>query len=317
MKTTILLPVLFVCFTLAGCGPAPVEDMLVFSYFIGNGEDGLHLCISDDGLVWEPVNEGESLLAPAVGEQRLMRDPCILRGPDSIFRMVWTTGWEGRTIGYASSEDLVHWSEQRALPVMAHEPDAMNCWAPEVIYDENDGQYVIFWSTTIPGRFPETDTTGNKGRNHRIYCTTTTDFETFTPTRLFFDPGYQCIDAAIVQDDGRYIMFFKDEVYQPEKHRYLLVTTARDLDGPWAEPFGPLTGNDCEGPSAIRIGEWWYCYYDNYSENKVFDYQLMRSKDLRQWEDLSSELRLPTGAAHGTVFRAHEEVIGKLQELAG
>ena len=91
----------------------------LFSYFIGNGEDGLHLAWSRDGYRWEALNEGRSFLAPKVGESKLMRDPCLLRGPDGTFHMVWTTSWNGKTIGYASSSDLVHWSEQQAIPVMA------------------------------------------------------------------------------------------------------------------------------------------------------------------------------------------------------
>ena len=38
--------------TLAGCAgvaPAPAGDAYVFAYFIGNGEDGLHLAGSRDG----------------------------------------------------------------------------------------------------------------------------------------------------------------------------------------------------------------------------------------------------------------------------
>src|SRR5687768_8342975 len=78
----------------------------VFSYFIGNGEDGLHLAASRDGYKWQALNEGKSYLKPEVGESKLMRDPCLLRGPDGTFHMVWTTAWQGITIGYSSSKDL-------------------------------------------------------------------------------------------------------------------------------------------------------------------------------------------------------------------
>ncbi len=67
-----------------------------------------------------------------------MRDPCIIRGADGLFHMVWTVSWNERTIGYASSKDLIHWSEQQAIPVMEHEPTTLNCWAPEIFYDAGD-----------------------------------------------------------------------------------------------------------------------------------------------------------------------------------
>ena len=144
------------------------NDYYLFSYFTNNGEDGLHLCYSFDGLNWKTINNGESLMKPEVGEQKLVRDPCVIQGPNGIFHMIWTTSWAGKTIGYAHSNDLIHWSNQKAIPVMEHEPEAVNCWAPELFYDEERENYLIFWSTIIPGRFPETDNSGTKGRNHRI-----------------------------------------------------------------------------------------------------------------------------------------------------
>ena len=36
-----------------------------------------------------------------------------------------------------------------------------------------------------------------KGLNHRIYYVTTKDFNTFSETKLFFNPDFSVIDAAI------------------------------------------------------------------------------------------------------------------------
>src|SRR5262249_15688126 len=108
----------------------------LFAYFKNNGEDGLHLAYSHDGLKWNALNEDKPYLTPVGGSQRLMRDPCVIQGPDGVFHMVWTTGWRGQDIGVAHSKDLIRWSDQKPIPVMAHEPTAINCWAPEIFYDE-------------------------------------------------------------------------------------------------------------------------------------------------------------------------------------
>ncbi len=50
------------------------SNVYLFSYFTGNGEDGLHLAYSFNSLSWKPLNNGESLLKPMVGKNRLMRD---------------------------------------------------------------------------------------------------------------------------------------------------------------------------------------------------------------------------------------------------
>jgi len=135
----------------------------LFAYFIANGQDGLHLAFSEDGLKWQDLTGYRSRIVPQAGSDKLMRDPFILEGPDGLFHMVWTVSWKERGIGYAFSKDLLTWSEQKYLPVMEHEPMARNCWAPEMVYDDEKAQYLIFWATTIPGRFPQTDGQNSKG----------------------------------------------------------------------------------------------------------------------------------------------------------
>ena len=96
------------------------ETAYLFSYFINDSRGGLHLAYSRDGLKWTALNNGKSYLAPAVGKDKLMRDPSICQAPDGTFHMVWTSSWTDRIIGYASSKDLINWSEQPAIPVMMH-----------------------------------------------------------------------------------------------------------------------------------------------------------------------------------------------------
>jgi hypothetical protein len=145
-----------------------------------------------------------------------MRDPCVVRGPDGTFHMVWTSGWNEPTIGYASSRDLRTWTGQKAIPVMAHEPTVLNSWAPEVVYDAARGEFVIFWASTIPGRFPQTAGSSEEKYNHRIYGTTTKDFVTFTPTALFYDPGFSVIDATFL-DTGAGRRLIARTRYPPKK----------------------------------------------------------------------------------------------------
>jgi DUF1680 family protein len=203
-----------------------------FSYFLNNGEDGLHLAWSTDGLKWKALKGGKSFLTPAVGNAKLMRDPCVLVGPDGTFHMVWTDSWFGNTIGDASSRDLIHWSEQRALPVMSHEPGARNCWAPEIAYDAAQEHFLIFWASTIDGRFPETELGGQNDLNHRIYATTTRDFRRFAPATMFFNPGYNVIDATLLASQGKAVMIFKDETKVPVPMKNLWLATAPTTAGP-------------------------------------------------------------------------------------
>ena len=281
----------------------------LFSYFIGNGEDGLHLAWSRDGYRWEALNEGRSFLAPKVGESKLMRDPCLLRGPDGTFHLVWTTSWNGKTIGYASSSDLVHWSEQQAIPVMADEPASLNCWAPEAFWDAAKQQFLIFWASTLTNKFLETAGQAEGKYNHRLYCTTTRDFKTFAPSRLFYDPGFNVIDATLLPANGRFHLIFKDETFKPAK-KHLRIAVADNPEGPFSPPGPPFTPAWVEGPTALRLGEKYIVYFDCYRDKH---YGAVQSGDLVHWEDITDRLSLPAEVRHGTALAVPGSVLGLLR----
>jgi len=298
-------------FMATAADPDVPEMCYLFSYFLGNGEDGLHLAWSRDGLKWEALNEGRSYLTPRVGKSKLMRDPCIVRGPDDTFHMVWTDSWDSRTIGHASSKDLIHWSKQKAIPVMEHEPGTMNCWAPEIVYDPDRECFMIFWASTIPGEFPETWFDGRNDNNHRIYATTTRDFEEFTPTELFFEPGFNAIDSTLLARDGKVYMFFKDETRHPQAMKNLRLAIADKTAGPYgvaSEPINPA-GAWVEGPTALQIGDHTYLYFDAYTRHQ---YVALRSTDLESWEEVTSAISFPPGARHGTTLEVPGAVVTKL-----
>lgn len=300
---------LFLFFVLLLNAGSPVY---LFSYFTGNGESGLHLAYSYDGLKWEALNDGNSLLTPMVGKDKLMRDPSICQGSDGTFHMVWTSSWTDRIIGYASSRDLINWSEQKAIPVMMHEPDAKNCWAPELFFDEVSGIFYIFWATTIPGRHKEVPTSeSEKGLNHRMYYVTTKDFDTFSDTKMFFDPDFSVIDAAIIKDKDEYVMIVKNENSNPPE-KNLRVTKTKILENGFpTEVSASITGKYwAEGPAPLAVGDYIYVYFDKYRDRK---YGAVRTKDGQNWEDVSDMISFPKGTRHGTAFIANEEILKELK----
>jgi beta-xylosidase len=288
-----------------GCAPAarpsaPERAAYVFSYFKGNGEDGLHLAYSEDGLRWRPLRGDSAFFKPTVGKEKLTRDPSIVRGPDGTYHMVWTAGWNEQGFGLAHSRDLIRWTGESYVPVMAHEPTAKNTWAPELYYDPPSGRYLIFWATTIPGRYPGDSVGGGGKYNHRLYYVSTTDFKSFTPARLMYEHGFSVIDADIVRDGARYVMFLKDETERPPQKNIRLAFADRP-EGPWSAPTAPITGDYwAEGPTALRVGDQWIVYFDRYREHR---YGALASRDLDHWSDVSASLSLPDGIRHGTAFR--------------
>ena len=84
--------VLLLTLVLLGCNQQEA-DVYLFSFFKGNGEKDLYLAASRDGFSWEALNNNQSFLKPQVGKDKLIRDPCIIKGGDGKFHMVWTVSW--------------------------------------------------------------------------------------------------------------------------------------------------------------------------------------------------------------------------------
>ena len=321
MRSTFMNPrLLLLLLLLTARLAAATDDVYLFTYFTRNGEDGLHLAWSEDGYKWEALNGGRPVLPPEIGaKEKLLRDPCIARGPDGTYHMVWTSGWWERGIGYASTKDFITWSGQREIPVMADEPTARNTWAPEIVFDETRAEFVVFWATTIPDRFPQTAGASEDQLNHRIYATRTADFQTFTPTALFYEPGFSCIDLTFLRADGKQWAIVKDETKFPEPKKHLRLATAESVQGPigaLGEPFSP-PGLWVEGPSALKIGEWYFVYFEAYMQKH---YCAMRSRDLQTWEDITEQVQFvapgtPERMKHGSVTAVPRALIERLKAV--
>lgn len=267
----------------------------LFTSFQGKG-DGLHLSASADGKAWTDL--GKIFLKPSVGSG-LMRDPHILRGPDGVFRMVWTTGWKDRGIGYAASTDLVNWSAQRYLPIFEKTAGATDAWAPETFYDEASGQYVITVSSDIDGRFPETKSA--ERMNHRTYYVTTKDFVTFSEPALFLDPGFDHIDTTVVRDGARYISVFKEGDRQKAgKWGAVRWAVADSPLGPYRVMPEPIvSGLRAEGPTLYTQDGRTTLLVDFYADKR---YGAFQTTDWKTWTDVSAQVSVANGQRHGSVL---------------
>jgi len=266
------------------------DKCYLFACFAGTGEVGLHLAYSLNGFRWDPINHWHSLLKPEVGD-KLMRDPCLLLAADGTFHLVWTAAWGGNYIGYASSKDLVHWSGQRAIPVMTNLPATLNCWAPEIFWNQRQGDYLVYWASTVTNKFGGASRTDN----NRIYCTTTKDFKTFSETKLFYDPGFSLVDATLFQHNGRFHLVFKDDSIN-----HLRIAVADSPTGPFGPASPPFETDYAEGPTLFDIGNQVVASYHMISDTRC---GAVKTTDMEHWEDISSGIYLPAGSEQGTVLQ--------------
>jgi len=275
---------------LTSCG----KQAYLFSSFREPATDGLRLAYSYNGYHWTDFDT--TFLKPTIYDS-VMRDPSIAKGPDGTYHLVFTSAWKGsKSFGYSSSRDLVHWTEQRRIPVMQNESTTVNVWAPELFYDSETNNFIIIWASTIPFRFPKGEEA--EDNNHRMYYTTTKDFGTFSETKLFLDPGFSVIDCEIIKrGKNDYVLILKDNT---RPNRNIKVAFASNPLGPYPKASEPFTPNFSEGPTVAKVGGDYLIYYDQYRD-EIFG--AMKTKDFKSFTDITKEVSLPQGHKHGTIFQ--------------
>jgi hypothetical protein len=275
----------------------------LFTSFHDSDQKYLRFLWSDDGYHWS--NVPGTFLEANVGAAKQLRDPSIARGPDGVFHLVWTAGWhDGQGFGYSSSTDLVHWAQQEFIPVMASEPTTVNVWAPEIFFNEIDNNFMILWASTIPGRFP--DMLESHTNNQRLYFTTTSDFQTFSPAQLFLDPGFSVIDPFLARDNDHYVLICKDNSRPSLALRGAFGKTPL---GPWEGMSRLITQKYTEGPCALKVGDDWLIYFDAYREKR---YGALKTHDFRNFTDVSAQVSFPEGHKHGTAFQVPHYILDNM-----
>lgn len=276
----------------------------VFAYFKEPGSQGIYLALSRDGYTFTPLNDGQPWIKPEHADE-IMRDVFITRTPTGDgFRMVWTWGWRGNSLGTASSQDLIHWSEQKQVFIMQDFPTVRQVWAPETYWDAKTKDWLIIWSSSFG------DPRGDLPDGLRIWSSHTADFQTFSKPALFFDRGFPVIDATMFHDRDKWYFVFKDQTVDPLRYS-IRWASGPSVEGPWDELSGPITSSWSEGPSVIKAGDKFIVYYDHYRPPHA-QYQGVETTDWMHWTSVNVSMHFPEASKHGSFFRVTEEEAQRL-----
>lgn len=307
------------------------DDAYIFTSFREPSIEGLRYLYSYDGLHWDSI-PGE-IWKPTIGnreqytdawtgkkvwphfapDERCLRDPSIIQGPDGIYRLVWTAQWMGsRFFGYASSEDLIHWKDEREIHVMDSIP-TNNVWAPELFYDDELNTYFIIWSSQIPpSEYTHADSLGTNNAN-RLWMTTTKDFKTFTPAVRYYDPGFNSIDAFMLKRGHQdYVLVLKDN--RKPGFSNLFCAFAESPYGPFHSPSQTFGRTFSEGPCAVKLADKWYIYFDQYRPQ---GYTAVSTTDFRRFSSEADNISVPLGHKHGTIVKVKRNVLQKILDTFG
>lgn len=244
-------------------------------HFTGEQKDGeqIYFSLSRDGMHWEDLNNGKPVLISHIGE-RGVRDPFLVKDEEkgkyyliaTDLRIEAGKGWEAaqyegsRNLIVWESEDLVHWSEERSCTVGI---EGAGCvWAPESIYDNKEKkQFLVFWASMVKLE-------QNSAAKQCIYGSYTSDFREFSTPFLFMEDDNHLIDTTIVEEDGWYYRFTKDETtkcIRMERSRSLTGDCEKRKAGELDELYG------VEGPECYRLPDGRWCLIvDQFSQGKGY-----------------------------------------------
>jgi hypothetical protein len=187
-------------------------------------------------------------------------------------------------------------------------PGTENCWAPEAIYDEANKQYLIVWSSSVVGRFP--DTASSDRMNNRAYYVTTKDFKTFSEPKVLFDPGFDNIDTTILKDNGKFIAIFKEGDMQAKgKPGPIHFAVADKPTGPYRVNPKPIITERAEGPAPVKLGDRVLLYVDFYADKR---YGAYATDDWRSWENVTKQTFPVEGQRHGSILPVSAEILDGL-----
>lgn len=282
------------------------EDAYLFCYFVGNEkeEQRIHLAVSTDGYNFKALNNNEAVIEQTMGTG-CVRDPYIFKAKDAegkdCYYIVATDmnaldGWtSNHAVIFWKSYDLVNWQDEFVLDFrdFAGWENCNRVWAPQVIWDEDEGKYMLYLALS-EWDDPATAVNEDNAQHYYLY---TEDFKTFTEPEYLYGRrnevitredgstvmGIQCIDGDMIynEKDGYYYLFFKEDLTQK-----IAYVKSESATGPFNEDYTICSLNwfGVEGSTMYRINgtNAWMMIMDEYSNGTFFAQMTRDFKNYRQ-----------------------------------
>ncbi|ORY19127.1 arabinosidase [Clohesyomyces aquaticus] len=297
------------------------------AFFLGDKPSVyFYLSNGNNALSFKALNGGNPVINPTKGTGGV-RDPAIVVGGGSEagkkYYIIGTdlnigkTTWDAaqrtgsRGIFIWESTDLLTWTSERL--VVVEDATAGMVWAPEALWDNDKGQYLVHWASKF---YPSSDTkhTGTPSAI-RIRYAYTKDFKTFTAPQDYISKSpTNIIDLDILPLGGSsYARFMKDE---SAKMVFMELSTT-GLFGTWTRPGGSSAAiqSGVEGPAAYmdnQVAGKVHVLLDFYGSDGYRPYETTDVQKGNSGWTASDRGSFPKNLRHGAVLPVNSSVMSAL-----
>ncbi|MGQ7947304.1 immunoglobulin-like domain-containing protein [Flavobacterium sp. WC2509] len=287
-----------------------VNQAYLFVHFTFT-EEKIHFSLSkgNNVLDWQELNNGKPVFSSILGTTGL-RDPYIVRSPDgdTFYLMATDLKWfskdkgpdRKRYIQVWESHDLVNWSAQR--DVLVSPPNVQNTYAPEAVWDDSIGAYVVFWTSKLD----------NNSYYTPMYATTR-DFMTFTEAQIWQADEWR-IDSTVKKVGDYYYRFTKSIDKAHNNCHDIVEERSTNLRAPrnqWETVdycIGAKAGlPETEAPLVFKSnpsdvnGDYYYLWMEKWKPNKTYVALRTKSFENPKWEVVPINFPTPL-PKHGVIL---------------
>ena len=289
------------------------EGYYLLCYFTGNSPEQERVCFatSDDGYEFISLKGGLPMIKQELGTG-CSRDPFVFRANGKYYviatDMKSDMGWNSNhAMVIFESDNLITWKDEKIIDIKAKACyEATNrTWAPQVIYDEEVGKYMVYWSHCLETSW----------ETYLVYAYLNDDFTDIGEIKTLYKPtsGGNAIDGDIIYENNKYYLYYKDE----DKHNICYVYSDK-LTGPYVEPQDNVvskTSKDVEGSCMYKLNgtDTYLMIMDAYSDKKY--YMQATTKDsmtdftmVRTWD-----YKFPKNIRHASVLELTKEEFNTLR----
>ncbi len=286
----------------------------LFCYFTGNEPENetVHFALSKDGYHFTPLNQNKPCIVQLSGK-KCMRDPFIFKGRDAYYiiatDMRSRDGWNSNNSMVCwKSDNLTDWYDEHIIDLSKYEKtsSADRVWAPQIYYDQQRDEYMIYWSNH--NSYGEDKTTS-------IWYAFSKDLKILsTQPRILYKPvnGLDAIDADIIFRDGTYYLYYKDEY-----NKTICLVTSDALTGPYCDDIKRVacTALHVEGNCAYPLyaTDKYIMIMDKYVDGGYFMQETENMTDFTEVRDFSLDFH----PRHGSVILIDDDAYDRMMAKWG